>query len=203
MKKSKLQFKRSITDKLTVNGILSEDGTYITYIDESDTEQDIKISDLVNVFINQEIIFSLSLKTDEDLDVITSNDEENEQVVITITDLHRLENETEEAFIWRLGQAKDSGLLDLSWDEIATIINQTFRIDESEYRTEAAYRNCYSRAKRFYEAGVFNNLDEDKYFKELQIQKQELKKERVQTISLSVFKIPVNCFNLSYESGLL
>ncbi len=78
MKKSKLQFKRSITDKLTVNGILSEDGTYITYIDESDTEQDIKISDLVNVFINQEIIFSLSLKTDEDLDVITSNDEENE-----------------------------------------------------------------------------------------------------------------------------
>lgn len=78
MKKSKLQFKRSITDKLTVNGILSEDGTYITYIDESDTEQDIKISDLVNVFINQEIIFSLSLKTDEDLDVLTSNDEENE-----------------------------------------------------------------------------------------------------------------------------
>ena len=101
--------------------------------------------------------------------------------MITITDLHRLENETEEAFIWRLGQAKDSGLLDLSWDEIATIINQTFRIDESEYRTEAAYRKCYSQAKRFYEAGVFNNLDEDKYFKELQIQKQELKKERVKT----------------------
>lgn len=73
--KSKLQFKRSTTDKLTVNGILSEDGTYITYTDENDNEQDIKISDLVNAFKNQEIIFSLSLKTDEDLDVVTSNDE--------------------------------------------------------------------------------------------------------------------------------
>lgn len=95
-----------------------------------------------------------------------------------ITDLNRLENETEEAFIWRLGQAKDSGILDLSWDEIAAIINRTFRIDESEYRTEAAYRKCYSQAKRFYEAGVFNNLNEEKYFKELQIQKNEIYKEK-------------------------
>lgn len=101
--------------------------------------------------------------------------------MIIITNLHRLENETEESFIWRLGQAKDFGLLDLSWNEIAAIINRTFRIDESEYRTEAAYRKCYSQAKRFYEAGVFNNIGEDKYFKELQIQKQELKKERVKT----------------------
>lgn len=78
MAKSKLQFKRSTTDKLTVNGILSEDGTYITYTDENNSEQEIKISDLVNVFKNQEIVFSLSLKTDEDLDVIASDDEENE-----------------------------------------------------------------------------------------------------------------------------
>lgn len=98
-----------------------------------------------------------------------------------ITELHKLENETEESFIWRLGQAKDSGLLDLSWYEISNIINHEYRIDESEYRTEAAYRKCYSQAKRFYEAGVFNNLSEDKYFKELQIQKQELEKERVKT----------------------
>lgn len=58
----------------------------------------------------------------------------------TITDLHRLENENEESFIWRLGQAKDSGLLNLSWDKIAEIINHEFRTDESEYRTESAYR---------------------------------------------------------------
>lgn len=89
--------------------------------------------------------------------------------MINITDLHKRENENEESFIWRIGQAKDSGLLNLNWDEIATIINHEFRSDESEYRTEAAYRKCYSQAKRFYEAGVFNNLSEEKYFKELQI----------------------------------
>lgn len=74
MAKSKLQFKRSTTDKLSVKGILSEDGTYITYTDENDVEQDVKVSDLLNVFINQPIEFGVGLKSDEDLDLITSDD---------------------------------------------------------------------------------------------------------------------------------
>lgn len=75
MAKSKLQFKRNITDQLSVKGVLSEDGTFIIYTDENDVEQEIKISDLLNAFKNQEINFSVSLKSDEDLDVITSEDE--------------------------------------------------------------------------------------------------------------------------------
>lgn len=70
MGKSKLNFKRSITDKLSVKGILSEDGTTITYTDENDFEQDIKVSDLLNVFKNQPIEFGVQLKSDEELDVI-------------------------------------------------------------------------------------------------------------------------------------
>lgn len=101
---------------------------------------------------------------------------------ITENNLHRLENENEEKFIFRLGQAKDSGNLDLSWYEIADIINKEFRKDESEYRTEAAYRKPYQQAKRYYESGVFRKYkDEDSYFKELQLQKQELEKEKVKT----------------------
>ncbi len=73
--KSKLQFKRNITDQLSVKGILSEDGTFVTYKDENDIEQEVKISDLLNAFKNQEINFSISLKSDEDLDVIASEDE--------------------------------------------------------------------------------------------------------------------------------
>lgn len=76
MAKSKLSFKRNITDKLSVKGILSEDGTYITYTDENDSEQDVKVSDLLKAFINQPIEFGISLKSDEDLDLITSEDEE-------------------------------------------------------------------------------------------------------------------------------
>ena len=75
MKKSKLQFKRNITDQLSVKGILSEDGTFVTYKDENDIEQEVKISDLLNAFKNQEVNFSVSLKSDEDLDVIASEDE--------------------------------------------------------------------------------------------------------------------------------
>ena len=38
--KSKLSFKRNITDKLTIKGVLSEDATFITYTDENDAEQE-------------------------------------------------------------------------------------------------------------------------------------------------------------------
>ena len=70
----------------------------------------------------------------------------------------------------------------MSWDEIANIINKEFRTDESEYRSEAAYRKPYQQAKRYFEANVFKTYkDEDSYFKELQVQKQELEKEKVKT----------------------
>lgn len=73
--KSKLNFKRSITDKLSVKGVLSEDGTTITYTDENDIEQDVKVSDLLNVFKNQPIEFGVQLKSDEDLDVIPTDED--------------------------------------------------------------------------------------------------------------------------------
>ena len=73
--KSKLNFKRSITDKLSVKGVLSEDGTTITYTDKNDIEQDVKVSDLLNVFKNQPIEFGVQLKSDEDLDVIPTDED--------------------------------------------------------------------------------------------------------------------------------
>lgn len=75
MGKSKLNFKRSITDKLSVKGVLSEDGTTITYTDENDTDQDVKVSDLLNVFKNQPIEFSVQQKNDEELDVIPAGED--------------------------------------------------------------------------------------------------------------------------------
>lgn len=73
MAKSKLNFKRSITDKLSVKGVLSEDT--ITYTDKNDIEQDVKVSDLLNVFKNQPIEFGVQLKSDEDLDVIPTDED--------------------------------------------------------------------------------------------------------------------------------
>lgn len=74
MAKSKLQFKRNITDQLSVKGILSEDGNFVTYKDENDIEQEVKISDLLNAFKNQEINFTVSLKSEDDLNVIISEE---------------------------------------------------------------------------------------------------------------------------------
>ncbi len=94
-------------------------------------------------------------------------------------DLKKRDGENEEKYIFRLGQAKDSGLIDMDWTELADIINKECRNDESEYRTEAAYRKPYSDAKRYYEAGVFGDCkDEGVYLEELQRQKQEIQKEK-------------------------
>lgn len=92
--------------------------------------------------------------------------------------VNRLENENEEQFLWRIGQLKDSGAIDLSWAEIADALNKEFRDDISEYRSEAAYRKPYQQAKRFYESGVFRQRLDDSYLEELRIIKQELRKEK-------------------------
>ena len=80
--------------------------------------------------------------------------------------------------MWRLGQAKDNGLVDFSWEEIADIMNKEFREDVSEYRSEAAYRKPYQQAKQFYEAGTFSKFSEDTYIAELREAKHEVRKEK-------------------------
>lgn len=92
-------------------------------------------------------------------------------------ELHMLSNENEEKYIWRLGQAKDSGELDMSWDEIADVINKELGNEDKPF-SESAFRKPYQQVKRFFEAGVFNELSEDKYLKELQLQKDAVYKEK-------------------------
>lgn len=75
MAKSKLNFMRTTTDKLTVKGgILSEDCLTVTYTDENDVEQKVKVCDLLAPFKNQIIDFSVVLKADEELEVPESEE---------------------------------------------------------------------------------------------------------------------------------
>lgn len=75
MAKSKLNFMRTTTDKLTVkSGVLSEDCLTITYTDENDIEQEVKVCDLLAPFKNQVIDFSVVLKADEELEVPESEE---------------------------------------------------------------------------------------------------------------------------------
>lgn len=88
----------------------------------------------------------------------------------------RQPTETESAYIWRLGQAKDNGILDLTWAEIANLINKEFREDVSEYRSESAYRKKYAIAKEFAEGNVFKSTSSSS---DILQQIQELQKERI------------------------
>lgn len=76
MAKSKLSYKRNVTDQLSVKGVLSEDATEITYVDENEDEQSVKISDLLSVFADKDIDFTVSLKKNEDLELPVDTDEE-------------------------------------------------------------------------------------------------------------------------------
>ena len=91
--------------------------------------------------------------------------------------LERKEGETENQYIWRIGQMIDAGQID-NWKTIAPILNKQLRNDETEYRDESAYRKKYQYAKMFYE-DVFSKRESDEYLQELEEQKIELKKERV------------------------
>lgn len=57
-------------------------------------------------------------------------------------------------------------------------MNKYFGDPDKPY-SEAAWRKPYQMAKKFLENGVFNNLSEDEYFKELRLQKQEIQKKNV------------------------
>lgn len=76
MAANKLQFKRTTTDKLTVKaGTLSENCEVITYLDEDNDRKKVKIADLLKPFKNQTIDLSIALQTNENLDVISKDEE--------------------------------------------------------------------------------------------------------------------------------
>ena len=66
---SKLTYKRTTTDKVTVKGVLSADGTEVAYVDDDKNEQTVKIAELLAPFLDRPIDFSVSLKLEEDLDL--------------------------------------------------------------------------------------------------------------------------------------
>lgn len=90
-----------------------------------------------------------------------------------------LEGQSELSYLWSIGQAKDNGMYDGTWDDIAYLINFHYREDESEYRTSSAYRKPYEQAKKFYESGVFNKFSEDEYLNKLNASKREAEREKV------------------------
>lgn len=94
-----------------------------------------------------------------------------------MNEFKKLENETEEQYLWKIGQLVDSGKVE-SWASINDIVNkELLGDDETVWRTESAWRKRYQSAKKFYD-GCFSKMESDEYSDKLEEQRREIEKQR-------------------------
>lgn len=93
--------------------------------------------------------------------------------------LVHLPNETEDQCLWRIGKAKDSGILTENWPEIAAFLNKTFREDETQYYDASAYRKKYRNFVTAYEGIFSKERFTDEEMLTIVEQKRELEKAKI------------------------
>ena len=94
-----------------------------------------------------------------------------------MNELKKLENETEEQYLWKIGQLVDSGKIE-SWASINDIVNEQLGIDEERWRDESSFRKRYQAAKKFYD-GCFSKMESDEYQKKLDVLNRELARNTI------------------------
>ncbi len=65
--------------------------------------------------------------------------------------LKKLPEENEDQYIWKVGQAKDCGLIESTWEELTPRLNTELGIDETEWRGSSAFRKAYRWMQRAYD----------------------------------------------------
>ena len=88
--------------------------------------------------------------------------------------LQRMKNETEEEYLWRIGQIVDSGKVD-TWASINDTVNTELGIDEEKWRDESSFRKRYQAAKKFYE-NCFSKMKGEDYAQEVETMKRDLER---------------------------
>ena len=94
-----------------------------------------------------------------------------------MNELKRLENETEEQYLWKIGQLVDSGKVS-NWASINDIVNEQLGIDEENKRDESSFRKRYQAAKKFYD-GCFSKMESEEYQKKLDVLNRELARNTI------------------------
>lgn len=90
----------------------------------------------------------------------------------------KLENETEEQYLWKIGQLVDSGKIE-NWASINDIVNkELLGDDETLWRTESAWRKKYQAAKKFYD-GCFSKMESNDYQEQLDAMNRELARNTI------------------------
>lgn len=89
-------------------------------------------------------------------------------------------DENESQYIWRVGQAKDAGLLNVTWEELVPILNKELNIDETEWRGESAWRKKYRVMQQAWDDVFSKQQFSDSRITEIEEQMNELFKVKKQ-----------------------
>lgn len=92
-------------------------------------------------------------------------------------DIKKLPEQTEEQFLWMVGQMVDSGKIE-SWASINDIVNKELGIDEDKWRDESSFRKRYQAAKKFYD-GCFSKMESTEYQEKLDALNRELARNTI------------------------
>ena len=94
--------------------------------------------------------------------------------------LKRLDGETENQALWRIGKAKSNGLLgDITWVEVAEFFNKEFREDETQYYDSSAYRKRYKNFSDAYEELFSQENFTNEEMMTIEEHKRELEKAKI------------------------
>lgn len=93
--------------------------------------------------------------------------------------LKKLSDENEDQYIWKVGQAKDAGLIDSTWEELTPRLNTELGIEETEWRGSSAFRKAYRWMQRAYDNVFRQNGFIGTQGDELDVKKRELEKEKI------------------------
>jgi len=89
--------------------------------------------------------------------------------------LSRLDNETLEQCLWRLGSMKKSGRSDITWNHITDFLNDEFDLMHGE----SAYRKKFKRLARAAAVKELESIYDGDYAATTKHQLRELEKQRV------------------------
>ena len=94
--------------------------------------------------------------------------------------LRRLDGETENQTLWRVGNAKANGVLgDITWPEVAEFMNKEFRDGEENYFDSSAYRKRYKNFADAYDELFSKESFSNEEMMTLAEHKRELEKAKI------------------------
>lgn len=97
--------------------------------------------------------------------------------MLGVDSLKKLTTETEEQYLWKIGQLVDSGRVD-SWSSINDIVNKELGIDEDKWRDESSFRKRYQAAKKFFD-GCFSKMESEEHQQKLDAINRELARNTI------------------------